>query len=176
MSHQKLSMEQLGRMTPEEFRESNKIPVVLILENIRSGLNVGSLFRTADAFLLKGIFCVGYTPTPPHREVLKSALGATETVEWEHREATLPLIQELKEAGFKCYSVEQATNSIELRSFNYSGPMALVLGNEVDGVDQATIAASDGVIEIAQHGTKHSLNVAVAGGIVLYEIFGKSRS
>ena len=97
MSHQKLSMEQLGRMTPEEFRESNKIPVVLILENIRSGLNVGSLFRTADAFLLKGIFCVGYTPTPPHREVLKSALGATETVEWEHREATLPLIQELKE-------------------------------------------------------------------------------
>ncbi len=171
--NQKLSMEQLGRMSQAEFKDVEKIPVVVILENIRSGLNVGSIFRSADAFRLKGIFCVGYTPTPPHREVLKSALGATETVDWEHREDSITLIADLKSAGFKCYSIEQASNSIELHDFQPSGPIALVLGNEVDGVDQATIEACDGVIEIAQHGTKHSLNVAVCGGIVFYDLFGK---
>lgn len=172
--HQKLSMEQLGRMTAEQFKASNKTPIVLILENIRSGLNVGSLFRTADAFRLKGIFCVGYTALPPHREVLKSALGATETVEWAHRENAVDLVGELKKIGFAVYAIEQAVNSIELRNFSPTDkPLALILGNEVDGVEQATINACDGVIELTQHGTKHSLNVAVCGGIVCYDLFGK---
>lgn len=168
-------MEALGRMTPEAFKAAEKIPVVLLLENIRSGLNVGSLFRSGDAFRLKGIFCIGYTPVPPHREVLKSALGATETVDWEHREDALTLINELKEAGFQCMAIEQTSQSIELSAFtpHPEKPLALVLGNEVDGVSQAVIDACDGTIEIAQHGTKHSLNVAVCGGIVLYQIHGK---
>ncbi|MEZ4799324.1 MAG: RNA methyltransferase [Flavobacteriales bacterium] len=172
--NKKLSMEELGRMTPEQFHQANKIPVVVILENIRSGLNVGSIFRSSDAFRIEGIFCIGYTPTPPHREVLKTALGATESINWEHRESTLPLIEELKAHGVQCYAIEQATDSTELRTFDpHQKPMAIVLGNEVTGVDQATIEACDGVIEISQHGTKHSLNVAVCGGIVLYELFGK---
>lgn len=169
---EKKSMDLLGRMSAEDFKKSDKIPVVLILENIRSGLNVGSLFRTADAFLLKGIFCVGYTPTPPHREVLKSALGATETVEWEQVTDTVALIDRLKSQGFKCFAVEQTEKSIALNEFQLPpNPTAYILGNEVHGVEQQTINACDGVIEIAQHGTKHSLNVAVCGGIVLYSVF-----
>lgn len=167
-------MEELGRMSHEAFREAEKIPVVLILENIRSGLNVGSLFRTADAFLLKGIFCTGYTPVPPHREVLKSALGATETVEWNSVENAVSLIRELQSAGFRCFAVEQTRDSVQLTDFiPENEPLAFVLGNEVSGVEQATIDACDGVVEIAQYGTKHSLNVAVCGGILLYDIFGK---
>lgn len=172
--NKKLSMEELGRMTPEQFHQANKIPVVVILENIRSGLNVGSIFRSSDAFRIEGIFCIGYTPTPPHREVLKTALGATESVNWEHRESTLPLIAELKQNNVQCYAIEQATDSIELRTFDpHQKPIAIILGNEVMGVEQSTIEACDGVIEISQHGTKHSLNVAMCGGIVLFELFGK---
>lgn len=175
-TYQKMSMDELGRMSAEQFKDVDKTPIVLILENIRSGLNVGSLFRTADAFRLKGICCVGYTPTPPHREVLKSALGATETVEWFHSESTIDVIKELKEKGFEIYAIEQAANSLELRDFTpKQKPIALILGNEVDGVEQETINHCDGVIELAQHGTKHSLNVAVCGGIVCYDLFGKLR-
>lgn len=171
-------MDQLGRVTPEQFKEAQKIPIVLVLENIRSGLNVGSLFRSADAFRVKGIFCIGYTPVPPHREVLKSALGATETVEWEHIEDATSLIHELKAAGFTCCAIEQTSNSIDLSKFQHDPniPLALVLGNEVDGVSQSVIDACDHTLEIAQHGTKHSLNVAVCGGIVLYALSGISDS
>jgi 23S rRNA (guanosine2251-2'-O)-methyltransferase len=173
--NEKLSMDALGRMTPEAFKAAEKIPVVLLLENIRSGLNVGSLFRSGDAFRLKGIFCIGYTPVPPHREVLKSALGATETVDWDHRDDAVQLITELKAAGFQCMAIEQTSQSIELNNFipDPTRPLALVLGNEVDGVSQSAIDACEGSIEIAQHGTKHSLNVAVCGGIVLYALHNK---
>lgn len=171
---EKKSMDSLGRMSPEDFKNSNKIPVILILENIRSGLNVGSLFRTADAFRLKGIFCVGYTPTPPHREILKSALGATDTVDWMHVSNTQEALEILKKEGFVCYALEQTQNSIPLDKFEIPDtPIAFVLGNEVHGVEQTTIDACKGVIEISQHGTKHSLNVAVCGGILLYSVFTK---
>ena len=167
----KLSMEGLGRMSREEFLKAEKIPLVVVLDNIRSGLNVGSLFRSSDAFRLSGIICCGYTPVPPHREVLKSALGATETVQWSHQESTLDAVCELKQNGFMVFAIEQTALSKDLETFEWPlTPVAIVLGNEVSGVDQAVIDECHASLEIAQHGTKHSLNVAVCGGIVLYEL------
>lgn len=166
----KLSMDQLGRKSAEETKSASKIPVIIILENIRSGLNVGSIFRSADAFLIEKIYCCGYTCVPPHREVLKSALGATETVSWEYRENTLELIEELSRQSVMCYAVEQTSNSIDLDTFvpAFNKKTAFVLGNEVSGVSQSVIDACSGSIEIAQHGSKHSLNVAVCAGIVMH--------
>lgn len=168
-------MDALYRMSQSEFKDAKKFPVIVVLDNIRSGLNVGSIFRSADAFLVKKIYCCGYTPTPPHREVLKSALGATETVAWEHHESTLDVIAVLKGQNIECYSIEQTVNSISLSSFTpkENQTTALILGNEVNGVNQAVIDECNGAIEIAQHGTKHSLNVAVCAGIVLFEITNK---
>lgn len=168
-------MDHLGRISKDEFKQAAKNRVIVVLDNIRSGLNVGSIFRSADAFLIEKIYCCGYTTTPPHREVLKSALGATETVAWEHNESTLDVIETLKQQGTACYAIEQTVNSISLSSFTpkENETIALVLGNEVNGVDQAVIDACNGTIEIAQHGTKHSLNVAVCAGIVLFDVTSK---
>jgi 23S rRNA (guanosine2251-2'-O)-methyltransferase len=173
--NEKLSMDGLGRMNPSEFQQAQKFPVVVVLDNIRSGLNVGSIFRSSDAFLIEKIYCCGYTALPPHREVLKSALGATETVAWEHHTSTLDIVNQLKQDGTKCYAIEQTVSSIALTEFipQANERIAIIMGNEVDGVDQEVINACDGTIEITQYGTKHSLNVAVCTGIVLFDITTK---
>jgi len=167
----KLSMEELRRKSVEEFKESEKIPVVVVLENIRSAYNVGSVFRTADAFLLEGIYICGYSAFPPHKEIKKTALGAEETVQWKHFRTAAEAISDLREAGYAVYAVEQVQESTLLHQFApQQGKLAVVFGNEVSGVEQATIALCDGCIEIPQLGMKHSLNIAVAAGVVLWEL------
>jgi 23S rRNA (guanosine2251-2'-O)-methyltransferase len=167
----KLSMEELNRKSVEEFRDAQKIPIIVVLENIRSAYNVGSMFRTADAFLLEAIYICGYTAFPPHKEIRKTALGADETVEWKHFKKIGDAMEELKGKGYRVYAVEQAENSIPLQKLSYDGSkVALVFGNEVTGVEQDTIIACDGCIEIPQLGMKHSLNVSVAAGVVLWEL------
>jgi 23S rRNA (guanosine2251-2'-O)-methyltransferase len=167
----KLSMNELGRKSVEEFRQSEKIPVIAVLENIRSAYNVGSVFRTADAFLLQSVYICGYTAYPPHKEIKKTALGAEDTVSWKHFKSIDEAIEEIKAEGFKVYAVEQAVDSWKLGSFAADDEkVAVIFGNEVTGVEQATIALCDGVIEIPQIGMKHSLNVATAAGVVLWEL------
>ncbi len=164
-------MDELGRKTVEEFKSSQKLPIIVILENIRSAYNVGSVFRTADAFLLESIFICGYTATPPHKEISKTALGADESVHWKHFKSINESFAELKERGYKLYAVEQAANSLPLQQIQYNGEkIAVIFGNEVSGVEQTTIAQCDGCIEIPQLGMKHSLNVSVAAGVVLWEL------
>jgi 23S rRNA (guanosine2251-2'-O)-methyltransferase len=164
-------MSDLNRKTAEEFKKASKLPVVLLLDNVRSMNNIGSVFRTADAFLLEAIYLCGVTARPPHREIQKTALGATETVNWKHFETTLEAVSSLKSEGFKIYAVEQADQSIMLDKFTpEQGKIALVFGNEVSGVEQAVIDVCDACIEIPQHGTKHSLNIAVSVGIVVWEV------
>lgn len=168
----KLSMDELNRKSVNEFKSSEKIPVIAILENIRSMYNVGSVFRTADAFLLEGIYITGYTAQPPRKEIDKTALGATETVSWRHFSTTREAITYLKAMGYKSYAVEQVDKSVSLEKFNdiKEDRVALVFGNEVSGVEQETILLCDGCIEIPQFGMKHSLNISVAAGIVLWEM------
>jgi 23S rRNA (guanosine2251-2'-O)-methyltransferase len=171
----KLKVEELGRKSVEEFRSSDKRPIIVVLDNVRSMHNVGSVFRTADAFLLEGIYLCGYTPRPPHRDIQKTALGATETVEWTYWETTREAITALKERGYGIWAVEQASASTPLQQFK-SAPgqkIAVIFGNEVEGVEAGVLTLCDGVLEIPQSGMKHSLNVSVAAGIVLWEI-GKS--
>ena len=164
-------MNELGRKTVEEFRQSEKIPVIVVLENIRSAYNVGSIFRTADAFLLHSIYICGYTAYPPHKEIKKTALGSEDTVAWKHFKNVAEAIEEIRAEGFKVYAVEQAVDSWKLGSFTTEeDKVAVILGNEVTGVEQSTIALCDGVIEIPQLGMKHSLNVATAAGVVLWEL------
>ncbi|MGF6850642.1 23S rRNA (guanosine2251-2'-O)-methyltransferase [Chitinophaga sp. W3I9] len=171
----KLSMDELGRKTVEEFKAADKTPIVLVLDNIRSMHNVGSVFRTADAFLVQGIILCGYTPVPPHRDINKTALGATETVEWQYFDTTVSAVQELKVAGYRVMAIEQAVNSYMLNSFTppEDQPLALVFGNEVSGVDGEVMKLVDGCIEIPQLGMKHSLNISVSTGIVVWDIFVK---
>src|SRR5665213_3463378 len=159
----KLTMDELGRKSPEEFRHAPKVPIVIVLDNVRSMNNIGSVFRTADAFLLQGVYLCGVTATPPHREIQKTALGATESVDWKHFPTTIDAVAELKKEGYTVYSVEQAENSTMLDTLTISDKkkIALVFGNEVSGVEQVVIDDSDGCIEIPQYGTKHSLNLAV---------------
>ncbi|HTD94247.1 MAG TPA: RNA methyltransferase [Chitinophagaceae bacterium] len=166
----KLGMEELGRKTADEFRQSEKIPIIVILENIRSAYNVGSVFRTADAFLVEAIYIVGYSAKPPHKEIKKTALGAEETIAWKHFASTAEAIAEVRSMGYTVYAVEQVEKSISLEKFRADGPIAVIFGNEVTGVDQATIHLSDGCIEIPQLGMKHSLNIATAAGVVLWEM------
>ncbi len=167
----KLSMEELGRKSVEEFRQSEKLPVVVVLENIRSAYNVGSVFRTSDAFLVTAIYITGYSAKPPHKEVKKTALGAEETVDWKHFKNAAEAIEELRGLGYKVFAVEQAEKSIPLQEATErtGEKIALVFGNEVTGVEQATIHLCDGCIEIPQLGMKHSLNIATAAGVVLWE-------
>jgi len=171
----KLGMDELGRKSVNEFRGSEKTPVVVVLDNIRSMHNVGSVFRTADAFLLQGILLCGYTPQPPHRDIHKTALGATETVDWQYFPATADAVRSLKEEGFAVFAVEQTAGSIPLQEFasrraDNLGPLAVVFGNEVSGVGEEALALCDGSIEIPQWGMKHSLNISIAAGIVLWEL------
>ncbi|MGI9138526.1 MAG: RNA methyltransferase [Sediminibacterium sp.] len=167
----KLSMEELGRMSVADFKVAPKKPIVVVMDQIRSMHNVGSVFRTADAFLINGICLCGYTPQPPHRDIHKTALGATDSVDWLYYEQTTQAVMELKSQGYKVYAIEQTEGSISLNKFEKSDtPIALVFGNEVDGVDAEVIALCDGVIEIPQWGMKHSLNISVAAAVVLWEL------
>lgn len=168
----KLSMDELNRLSPEEFKQAKKSPIVVVLDNIRSMHNVGSIFRTSDAFAIEKLYLCGITARPPHRDIEKAALGATESVDWEYAENTLELVKNLKNDGYKILSIEQAVNSISLEKFNKSASekYAVVFGNEVDGVDQDVITNSDACIEIPQFGTKHSFNVSVTAGIVLWHL------
>ncbi|MFT3904099.1 MAG: RNA methyltransferase [Niabella sp.] len=171
----KLSMDELGRKTVDEFRQSEKIPLVVVLENIRSAYNVGSVFRTSDAFLIEAIYVTGYSAKPPHKEIKKTALGAEETVSWQHFASAAEAIATLRERGFRVLAVEQVAASQKLHELRWDGnePLALVFGNEVTGVEQSTIALCDGCVEIPQLGMKHSLNIATAAGVVLWELVRK---
>ncbi|MEP6616016.1 MAG: RNA methyltransferase [Ginsengibacter sp.] len=168
----KLSMDELNRKTVDEFRKSEKNPVVIVLENIRSMHNVGSVFRSADAFIIEAIYLCGYTAIPPRKEIDKTALGATETVKWKYFSSSREAIEDLKENDFKIFAIEQVDKSIPLNRYGEinAGKIALIFGNEVSGVEQDVIGLCDGCIEIPQYGTKHSLNISVAAGIVLWEV------
>lgn len=168
----KLSMEELNRKSAEECKRSDKTPIIAILENIRSAYNVGSVFRTADAFLLEKIILTGYTACPPHKEIKKTALGAEDTVAWQHVDDISEAIQLLKNDGYTIYAVEQVQQSISLEKLqiNSGEKIAVIFGNEVSGVEQETIQQCDGYIEIPQLGMKHSLNIATAAGVVLWEL------
>lgn len=174
----KLSMEALNRKSVEEFHEAKKTPLLLVLENVRSLHNVGSVFRTADAFLLRGIYLCGYTGTPPHRDIHKTALGATETVAWNYFSSVKDAIAELRKQDYAVWAIEQATESVLLQNFKFTGhkALAVIFGNEVNGVSEEAIALSDGCIEIPQLGMKHSLNISVSAGIVVWDLFVKTRS
>lgn len=171
----KLKLEELGRITIDEFKEADKLPVCIVLDNIRSLHNVGSAFRTADAFRIESIHLTGITGTPPHREIQKTALGATESVHWTHHENPVTAIRQLKSEGYKIVVVEQTTQSTSLQKFEpvRSERYALVFGNEVNGVSDEVIEEADLALEIPQHGTKHSLNISVCLGIVVWEMFRK---
>ena len=165
-------MDELGRKTVEEFKQSEKASVIAVLENVRSAYNVGSVLRTADAFLLQAVYTTGYTAHPPHRQIQKTALGADETVTSKHFADAAAAINELRTEGFTIYAIEQAEQSIALQHFAAApdDKIAVVFGNEVTGVEQSTILLCDGCIEIPQLGMKHSLNIATAAGIVLWKL------
>lgn len=167
----KLKLEELNRIDVETFKKVEKIPLVIILDNIRSMHNVGAAFRTADAFLIEKIILCGITPQPPHREIHKAALGATESVDWAHEQDTNTAIADLKSKGYEIIGIEQTTNSIMITDFtiDQSKKYALVLGNEVEGISDEVLPNIDVFLEIPQLGTKHSLNVSVCGGIVMWE-------
>lgn len=165
-------MEELGRKSVEEFKDAEKMPVVVVLENIRSAYNVGSVFRTSDAFLVEAIYITGYSAKPPHKEIKKTALGAEETVTWQHFPSAKEAVAQLRKLGYKILAVEQVENSLKLNQLNWDAQskLAVVFGNEVTGVEQSTIEICDGCLEIPQLGMKHSLNIATAAGVVLWEL------
>jgi 23S rRNA (guanosine2251-2'-O)-methyltransferase len=171
----KLKMDELGRMTVEEFKDTDKTPLAIVLDDVRSALNVGSAFRTADAFACSEIILCGFTAQPPHREILKTALGSTDSVAWRHFQETDSAIAILKEEGYTIIAVEQAENPVYLQEIqtiikpNLEGKYALIFGNEVEGVSENAMKNADFVVEIPQFGTKHSLNIAVTVGIVTWE-------
>lgn len=171
----KLKNNELDRLSVTDFKLAKKTPLIVILDNIRSLNNIGSVFRTCDAFLIEKIYLCGITATPPHKDIHKTALGSTETVTWEYTENTLSLIEKLKAESIKVISVEQAENAIMLNHFKPepNTKYALVFGNEVKGVAQNVVSNSDYVIEIPQFGTKHSLNISVTTGVVVWDLFSK---
>ena len=170
---EKLSMQQLGRISVDEYKSSEKSPLIIIVDNVRSMHNVGSIFRTSDAFLVEKIYLCGITPTPPHREIQKTALGATESVDWQYVENTLDVINQLKKEGWTILALEQTTNSVMLDELKVEKgeKIAIVLGNEVDGVNQEVINLCHKAVEIPQFGTKHSFNVSVSCGIMLWQVY-----
>ena len=171
----KLKNEELGRKSVEEFRKAAKMPIIIVLDNVRSLHNVGSVFRTADAFLVEAVYLCGISAQPPHREIQKTALGATESVVWEYYQNTTDALTELAAKGYQVIGVEQTETSIELSDFRVdkTSRYAIVFGHEVKGVEQQTIDQCDACIEIAQLGTKHSLNISVAVGIVIWGFLQK---
>lgn len=177
MKNRKRKNSELTRLSTEDFKSAEKTPVIVILDNVRSLNNIGSVFRTADAFLIEKIWLCGFTATPPHKDIQKTALGATETVDWEYTEDVLELVKNLQGQGIKVYSIEQAENATMLDQFTpkKGEKYALIFGNEVKGVQQQIVSAGDGVLEIPQLGSKHSLNIAVSAGVVLWDVFSKLR-
>lgn len=177
MKNRKLKNSELDRKNIKEFKDAQKTPLIIILDNIRSLNNIGSVFRTADAFLVQKIYLCGITATPPHKDIQKTALGATDTVEWEHQPDTLTLIKKLKEERVKILSIEQAEDAIMLNDFTPKTEQtyAIIFGNEVKGVQQEVVSESDTVIEIPQFGSKHSLNISVSAGVVIWDLFCKFR-
>lgn len=171
----KLSVIELDRVSKEEFKTIDKTPLVVVLDNIRSLNNVGSVFRSSDAFKLEKIYLCGVTATPPNAEIHKTALGAEDSMDWEYEEDTKTVVEKLKNEGYKVFAVEQVQNSIMLDKvgLDKNNRYALILGNEVKGVQQEVVNMCDFAVEIPQFGTKHSLNVSVAGGIVIWEFFKK---
>lgn len=168
---EKLSMDALNRPSVPEFKNQDKLPVVILLDNVRSGLNVGSIFRSADAFAIEKVILCGITAQPPHREILKTALGSTDSVDWAYFQDTVDAVKNLKKRGYKLYAIEQTKDKIWLQDFTPETDLkyVFIMGNEVEGVEEQVLAHCDGVVEIPQFGTKHSLNVAVAAGIILWE-------
>ena len=173
----KLANNELNRLDIEQFKKAEKTPLIVILDNVRSLNNIGSVFRTCDAFLIEKIYLCGITATPPNKEIHKTALGATDSVAWEYEENTLSAVEKLKEQGAYIISIEQAENSTMLNDFepNRNQKYAIIFGNEVKGVEQEVVSASDEVIEIPQYGTKHSLNISVSAGIAIWELAMKLR-
>jgi tRNA G18 (ribose-2'-O)-methylase SpoU len=173
----KLENSELDRKSIEDFKQSEKTPIIIILDDIRSLHNIGSVFRTADAFLVEKIYLCGITATPPNKEIHKTALGATETVAWEHDENVLKVIENLKENGVTVLAIEQVESAVFLQDFKVEKDKkyALVFGNEVYGVSQEAVALCNGCIEIPQLGTKHSLNISVSAGIVVWDLFQKMK-
>ena len=171
----KLKNSELGRLNVEDFKKTDKIPLIVVLDNIRSLNNIGSVFRTSDAFLIKKIYLCGITAQPPHKEIHKTALGATESVEWEYVEDTLSLVKKLQAENVIVAAIEQVENSTMLQDFSIESNQkyAIVMGNEVKGVQQDVVSTSDFCIEIPQFGTKHSLNISVSCGVVLWDLFKK---
>ena len=171
----KLKNKELNRKNIEAFKKAPKTPLIVVLDNIRSLNNVGSVFRTADAFLIQKIYLCGITASPPHKDIQKTALGATDSVTWEYVENTLELVRKLRKEGTQILSVEQAEGSTFLQEFlpQKNKTYAVIFGNEVKGVQQSVVDASDACIEIPQYGTKHSLNIAVSAGVVLWDLFQK---
>jgi tRNA G18 (ribose-2'-O)-methylase SpoU len=171
----KLTNSELNRINVNEYKNSEKTPIIVVLDNVRSLNNIGSVFRTSDAFLVERIYLCGITATPPHRDIQKTALGATESVDWKYCENALDAIHEIKAANYKIISIEQVAGSISLEQFEVvnNQKYAVIFGNEVKGVQQALIDMSDNCIEIPQFGTKHSFNISVSAGIVLWELYKK---
>ncbi len=169
---QKLTIQEMNRLTVEDFKQAEKLPLIVVLDNVRSLHNIGSVFRTADAFCLQGIYLCGMCATPPNNEIHKTALGAELTVDWQYFQDTLAAVSSLQAAGYKVLAIEQAKGSTMLHNvcLNPNEKYAIVLGHEVFGVQQAVVDHSDACIEIPQYGTKHSLNVSVTAGIVMYEL------
>ena len=171
----KIKNSELNRLSVEGFKAAKKSPLIVILDNVRSLNNVGSIFRSADAFRIQHIYLCGITATPPHKDIQKTALGSTEAVDWSYAKDTLALVEKLQSVNVKVMAIEQAENATVLQDFypNNQSIYALVFGHEVKGVNQAVVNQCDGVIEIPQYGTKHSLNIAVSGGVVLWDLFSK---
>ena len=174
----KLKNSELNRLSVEEFKQSQKTPLIVVLDNIRSLNNVGSVFRTSDAFLIEKIYLCGITATPPHKDIQKTALGSTETVAWEYVENTIDLVKSLQQQNVKVLSIEQAEDAAMLDTFipETNSKYAIVFGNEVKGVAQDVVTASDTVIEIPQFGTKHSLNISVSCGVILWDLYCKLKN
>ena len=175
MKNRKLKNSELKRINNTEFKKKKKTPLIVILDNIRSLNNIGSVFRTSDAFLIEKIYLCGITAKPPHKDIHKTALGATDSVEWEYAEDTLALVRLLKSEGKAIVSIEQAEESVSLEGFKTKSDTtyAIIFGNEVKGVSQEVVSASDYIVEIPQYGTKHSLNISVSCGLVIWDLFVK---
>ena len=171
----KLANAELNRLDIPSFKEAKKTPIIIVLDNIRSLNNIGSVFRTADAFLIEKIYLCGITAKPPHKDIHKTALGSTESVDWEYRESTFDLVLELQKQGVNVQAIEQAEGALVLNEFtvNSEQSYAVVFGNEVKGVAQEVVSACNGVLEIPQFGTKHSLNISVSAGVVIWDLWQK---
>ncbi|MDX1348897.1 MAG: RNA methyltransferase [Putridiphycobacter sp.] len=176
--HRKLKLQELGRLTISDFKEEAKTPLIVVLDNIRSLNNIGSVFRSGDAFRIEKIYLCGITATPPHRDIHKTAIGATESVDWEHVNDTVVVVKQLQADKVHCIAIEQTENSTMLDAFQpvKGQKYAIIMGNEVDGVQQSVIDLCDTVIEIPQIGTKHSLNISVCTGVVLWDLFSKLKN